>query len=296
MYRCIVAALCLLPASLHAEDLGTHGYAKSGDLKIHYVTAGEGPLLIMLHGFPDFWYSWRHQMPALAQHYQVVAMDQRGYNKSGQPKEVDQYRVEKLVGDVAAVIDHFGKQRATIVGHDWGGFVAWSFAMMQPDRTEKLIVLNLPHPWGLRRELATNPDQAKNSQYARDFQRPGAEALLTPEALAAWVTDPEPRKAYVSAFARSSIPGMLAYYRANYPRPPYEKPEDTPPPVSCPVLAIHGLKDQYLLSSGLNDNWKWVKHHYTLVTIPDAGHFVQHEKPELVTQTILGWLKRPDPR
>ncbi len=269
-----------------------HHFAESGDVKIHYVEQGSGPLVVMLHGFPDYWYTWRNQMPELSKTHRVVAMDQRGYNKSDQPKGVDNYKVEKLTADVKAVIENCGEKQAVVVGHDWGGFVAWSFAMQYPEMTAKLIVLNLPHPWGLQRELATNPEQAKNSQYARNFQKEGAHRYLSAEALANWVKDGAARKDYVEAFGRSSFEGMLNYYKANYPREPYQVPTEEPPMVRCPVLVIHGLGDKYLLSSGLNGTWKWVQKDLTIVTVPGAEHFVQHDKPEFVTETISRWLTK----
>ena len=178
-------------SSLLADEpeQGTHGFAKSGDVKIHYVTMGEGPLVIMIHGFPDYWYTWREQMPALAEHFQVVAIDQRGYNQSDQPEGIDAYSMDKLVGDVKAVVEHFGADQATIVGHDWGGAVSWAFAMAHPDLVKRLVVLNCPHFNGLQRELANNPAQAKASDYARRFQQPEAASALTAEGLSFWVTD-----------------------------------------------------------------------------------------------------------
>jgi pimeloyl-ACP methyl ester carboxylesterase len=272
-----------------AEDLGEEGFVDSQEVRIHYVTLGKGPLLVLIHGFPDFWYSWRDQMPALAKHFQVVAIDQRGYNKSDQPKGVESYRVDKLVEDVDAVLKHFKQNRAVIVGHDWGGLVAWTFAMTHPDKTDRLIVLNLPHPKGMLRELAHNPQQHKNSQYARDFQKPDAAAKLKPEFLAVWVKEPEARKKYVEAFRRSSIEGMLNYYKANYPKES-DKDDREFPPVKCPVLIIHGLQDLYLLPGALNDTWKWVENDLTLLTIPKAGHFVHRDAPLRVTRTMVQWL------
>src|SRR6266566_3121224 len=116
-----------------AEDLGEEGFVDSQGVRIHYVTLGKGPLIVLIHGFPDFWYSWRDQMPALAKHFQVVAIDQRGYNKSDQPKAVESYTVDKLVQDVEAVLKHVKQDKAVIVGHDWGGLVAWTFAMTHPE-------------------------------------------------------------------------------------------------------------------------------------------------------------------
>jgi pimeloyl-ACP methyl ester carboxylesterase len=274
-----------------ADDLGKEGYVDSAGVKIHYVTAGEGPLVLLIHGFPDFWYSWRAQMPALAEHHKVVAIDQRGYNLSDKPSGVQNYTTEKLVSDAVAVIEHFGSEKAIVVGHDWGGLVAWTLAMRHPELVDRLIILNLPHPAGITRELAHNADQQKASQYARDFQQPDAASKLTPEMLAFWVTDPEARKRYIEAFQRSSIEAMLNYYKANYPGT--VKPEQLAveyPPVKCPVLMIHGLKDPALLPGALNDTWKWLDGELTLVTIPHAGHFVQQDASERVTRLIVEWL------
>ncbi len=276
------------------SDAGTHGFANSGDVKIHYVTMGEGPLVVMIHGFPDYWYTWREQMPELAKHFKVVAIDQRGYNKSGQPVGVQNYAMEKLVGDVKKVVEHFDRTQATIVGHDWGGAVAWTFAMTYPTMTERLVILNLPHFNGLRRELANNPAQREASAYARDFQADDAAAKLTAEGLTFWVKDPDAKEKYVKAFKRSSMEGMLNYYKANYPRAPYDQSGVELPPVKCSVLMIHGLKDTALLPGALNDTWEWLENDLTLVTLPDAGHFVQQDASETVTRTILSWLALKD--
>jgi pimeloyl-ACP methyl ester carboxylesterase len=286
-YFALVLLVLAVPA--RADELGEEGYADSGGVKIHYVTAGKGPLVVLIHGFPDYHYTWRDQMPALAKHFQVVAIDLRGYNKSDQPKGVKNYAIEKLVGDVAAVLKHFKKDKATIVGHDWGGLIAWTFAMTRPKQTERLVILNLPHPKGLMRELAHNPQQQKNSQYARDLQKADAAKKITPELLVRWVKEPEARKKYLEAMRRSSIEGMLNYYKANYPEEPYKDDLELPP-VKCPVLMFHGLDDSALLPGALNDTWKWLEKDLTLVTIPKAGHFVHRDAPEKVTKTMVRWL------
>src|SRR5215472_8090925 len=266
------------------------GYADSNGVKIHYASAGSGPLMVMIHGFPDFWYSWRDQMAALSDSYQCVAIDQRGYNLSDKPKGVENYAMKLLVGDVAAVVKSLGRDKAIIVGHDWGGMVAWNFALAHPEMTDKLIILNLPHLRGLSRELAHNPEQEKNSQYARNFQQPDAASKVTAEGLARRIADPEARAKYLEAFQRSDIEAMLNYYKANYPREPYQ--EDTSPlvKVQMPVLMFHGLKDTALLSGALNNTWEWIGQDLTLVTIPSAGHFVQNDAPELVSKTMRAWL------
>ncbi len=266
------------------------GYADSNGVKIHYATVGSGPLIVMIHGFPDFWYTWRDQMEALSDRYQCVAIDQRGYNLSDKPKGVENYAMKLLVGDVAAVIKSLGRDKAVIVGHDWGGMVAWSFAMANPQMTDKLIILNLPHPRGLSRELAHNAQQQKNSQYARNFQQPDAASKVTAEGLAARFRDPDLHAKYLAAFQHSDIEAMLNYYKANYPREPYA--EDTSPvvKVQAPVLEFHGLKDTALLPGALNDTWEWVDKDFTLVTVPNAGHWVQQDAYELVSRTMKTWL------
>lgn len=288
----LLSSITSLTANADIEDRVEHGYADSNGVKIHYVSLGQGPLIVMIHGFPDYWYTWRSQMDALSTNYQVVALDMRGYNLSDKPKGVENYDMRLLVGDVAAVIHHLGKNRAVIVGHDWGGAVAWQFAMNLPDMTEKLIILNLPHFRGLMRELAHNPEQQKNSQYARTFQEEDAHKMLTAEALAAWVTEEAARKKYIEAFRRSDFEAMLNYYRQNYPREPYV--EDTSPivKVKVPVLMFHGLKDPYLLHQALNGTWEWIDNELTLVTIPSASHFVHRDAAESVTRTMKMWLAR----
>jgi len=278
-----------------AEDLEKrveHGYATNNGVKIHYATLGKGPLVVMIHGFPDYWFTWREQMPALATDFQVAAIDLRGYNLSDKPKGVENYDMRLLIEDVVAVVRHLGREKAIVAGHDWGGAVAWSFAMKHEEMTEKLIILNLPHFRGLLRELAHNPAQQKNSGYARRFQEESAHEKLTAEKLAAWVKDPSARETYIEAFRRSDFEAMLNYYKRNYPREPYT--EDTSPvvKVKCPVLMIHGLADEALLPGALNGTWDWLEKDLTLVTVPGAGHFVQQDAADLVTRTMKTWLSR----
>jgi epoxide hydrolase 4 len=281
-------------------DRVTHGYAVSeGGVKIHYASLGKGPLVVMIHGFPDFWYTWRHQMAALSERFQVVAIDQRGYNLSDQPKGVENYDLRLLVGDVAAVVRHLKADRATIVGHDWGGVVAWQTALAMPQMVERLIVLNLPHPNGLLRELRTNPEQIKNSEYARNFQQktPTDPTVffgmpMTAQTLSGWVRDPAARTRYVEAFGKSDFEAMLNYYKRNYPRASGADlpaaPE--PPKIAMPVLMFHGLNDQALHADGLSGTWQWLEKDLTLVTVPGAGHFVQQDAADLVTSTMQWWL------
>ena len=295
MRRFLLALVLILPvlpapaATLDVAERVRDGFADHDGVRIHYAALGRrGPLVVLIHGFPDFWYTWRDQMAALSRRYRMVAIDQRGYNLSDKPAGVDAYDVATLAGDVAAVIRDLGEEQAVVVGHDWGGAVAWTFAMLHPDMTQRLVILNTPHPRGLLRELRTNPQQRANSEYARLFQREGAHLGLTAAGLASWVADPDARARYVEAFERSSFEAMLAYYKRNYPRDPYT---DVPfPVVQAPVLAIHGLDDPFLLASGWNGTWEWLASGFTLVTVPGAGHFVQQDQSALVTKTLKQWL------
>lgn len=272
-------------------DQVEHQFADSDGVKIHYAAMGprEAPLIVMIHGFPDFWYSWRHQMAALAPKYRVAALDLRGYNLSDKPEGVDSYRMELLTRDVLAVIRHTGRQRAIVVGHDWGGAIAWSVAAYAPQAVERLVIVNLPHPRGLARELANNPEQRKNSEYARNFQLPGAHTKLSPEKLAEWAPA-DVRERYLEAFRKSSLESMLNYYQRNYPRDPYPVPDF--PKILCRVLQFHGLKDQALLPGALNGTWEWIEKDWSLVTIPGAGHWAHWEAAGLVSGTIEKWLSQ----
>jgi pimeloyl-ACP methyl ester carboxylesterase len=164
--------------------------------------------------------------------------------------------------------------------------------MSKPNMTGKLIVVNLPHPKGIVRELANNPEQRANAQYARNFQQPDSHKSLNAQMLAAFVAkDEETRAIYVEAFENSSLNGMMNYYRQNYPREPYRENTAAMPKISVPVLQFHGLKDTALHHHGLNNTWEWLDSDYTLVTIPHAGHWAHHEAADLVTATMKWWLK-----
>ena len=279
------------PEAQDIYDRVEHGFVDSDGVKIHYAAIGTGPLMVLIHGYPDFWYLWRYQMEALSADYQVVAIDQRGFNRSDKPKGVAQYHLDLLAGDVAAVVRHFGQDQATIVGHDWGGWVAWHVAQNYPELTDTLVVFNLPHPRGLRRELATNQQQKQNSAYARRFQQEGAHLTMSAEQLAQrHAGDPVVHDRYLEAYRRSDFEGMLNIYKANYPTPPYY--EDTEPVVKAqrPVLLFHGLDDTALLRPMLNDTWDWLEQDLTLVTIPTAGHWAVTERAPFVTEMMQHWL------
>jgi pimeloyl-ACP methyl ester carboxylesterase len=271
----------------------TDHYADSNGVKIHYVKAGQGPLVVFIHGFPDFWYSWHKQMEGLMDEYTVVAMDTRGYNLSDKPEGVENYDMSLLVGDVAAVIKAAGADKAVIVGHDWGGAIAWSFAAMVPQMTDKLIIVNLPHLECMARELANNPAQQANSQYARNFQQPDSHTRLNATMLATMVSrgNPEDKAIYQKAFENSSFDSMMNYYRRNYPSGANEAAErPSLPKITMPVLQFHGLTDTALMPGGLNNTWEYLEKDWTLVTFPGVGHWSHHEKADEVTNMMRAWL------
>lgn len=271
-------------------------YAANGAVKIHYVVEGEGPLVVLLHGFPDYWATWKPLMAELNRAgWRTAALDLRGYNLSDKPDGVAAYAMPNLIGDVAAVIAAEGAKDAVVIGHDWGAAIAWQVAMNRPDLVNRLVILSVPHPAGFAREMATNAEQQKNSQYARNFQQPGFEKTLTAEGLTGWVKDAAEKPGYVEAFKRSDFAAMLNYYRANYPSgtgaataaPPSMA---TAARIKAPTLVIHGMKDTALNAAGHAGTWDHVDADTTIVMFAQAAHFVQHDAKDQVNRTVNDWL------
>lgn len=289
------AALIAFTAQAAPAHKVADRYAQNGSVKIHYVVEGKGPLVVMIHGFPDYWATWKPLMATLsAAGYRTAALDTRGYNLSDKPAGEAAYAMPNLIGDVAAVIKAEGQQNAIVVGHDWGAAIAWQVALNRPDLVNKLVIMAVPHPAGMARELASNKDQQANSQYARNFQKPGSEKLLTAEGLAGWVKDPAEKPGYVEAFKRSDFAAMMNYYRANYPKGAgADAPPPPPtPPIKVPVLVIHGMQDKALNAAGHSGTWDHVTADTTILMIPTAGHFVQHDAQDLVDRTVRDWLNQ----
>lgn len=261
------------------EGAVEHRFARNGETKIHVATAGEGRLVLFLHGFPDHWLTWHAVMAPFLGSHRMAAMDLRGFNMSDQPLEIGAYDLATLVDDVAAAIEVCGAKSAVIVGHDWGGWLAWQVAMTRPELVDGLAIVNMPHPWAIARELAINPKQEAASAYVRGFQQPGSEGAVPLERLGQWITDPAFRYRHDEAFAKTKLGAPLNYYRAHFPAPPYKALDVPPPPVTAPTLIIHGLSDTYALPEGLNGVWDWIDAPATIHTWPGVGHFVQQEQP-----------------
>src|ERR1700733_6203670 len=162
-----------------AASTPREAYAEVNGVRLYYVEEGKGPLILFLHGFPEFWYAWKDLLPEFAKDHRAVAVDMRGYNLSSMPEAVDAYQVPILVEDVRALAEHLGYKKFVLVGHDWGGVVAWSFAIAPPKYLEKLVIVNAPHLALFARELANNPAQQKASQYILMFRGPQAEQILS---------------------------------------------------------------------------------------------------------------------
>lgn len=284
------------------ERLITHRYADLDGLRLHYVEAGQGPLVILLHGFPDFWYTWRHQIPALAAAgCRVVAPDMRGYNLSDKPEGIASYQIEQLCADVARLIRHLGEERAAVVGHDWGGGVAWMFAMRHPEMLSRLAILNLPHPARMLDGMKTLR-QLCRSWYMFFFQLPwlpeasirasnyrALREVLTRDPARPGAFTPADIDQYVEAMSRpGALTAAINYYRAMLRRSPAEM-RAMFRRIEAPVLVIWGEQDRYLRPELAEPDMEWVPDQ-RVVRLPQASHWVQHDEPERVNQLLVGFL------
>jgi len=291
------------------KNMFEHKYADVNNIRLHYVTAGKGKLIIFLHGFPEFWYEWRNQLAEFGGNYRAVAPDMRGYNLSSKPVEVEQYRMKYLVEDIRALAKHLGFKKFILVAHDWGGGVAWPFAIRYPEYLEKLIIINAVHPAIFIRELRDNPAQQRASQYILVYRTAEAENILARDNYAILVdnlledgikqgyfTD-EDKQAYIEAWSEpGALTGGLNYYRAVHLGSFTGESNDSLSAdpsvfmVNVPTLVIWGEKDKWLLTGNLEGLEKYVPD-LTIKRIPDGSHWVIHEKPGLVNSYIREFIE-----
>jgi len=288
-----------------------HHFFPVSDVSLHCAIQGDGPPMIFLHGFPEFWYCWKNQIPEFSKAFRVVAPDMRGYNLSEKPAGVDRYRMRLLVEDVVGLVKALGAEKVILVGHDWGGIVAWSFALNFPEFLKALVILNAPHPALFARELANNPEQQNASQYTLLFRSGRGEEILTRnncEFLKKLVfngcKDPsvfteQDREAYVEAWSQpGAITGGLNYYRAS---PLLETSEQgrflvdaggvaKVREIQVPTLVIWG-EDDVALTLGLLDGLQERVREPHIKRIAGATHWVQHDAPELVNEYIWEFIK-----
>ena len=289
------SALPDYPVPLHDR------YAELPGVRLHYVEAGTGPLVVLLHGFPELWYAWRKQIAPLAQAgYRIVAPDMRGYNLSGKPQGISAYGTRLLVEDIANLIRACGEERAFIVGHDWGAGVAWAFAMMHPEMTTRLAVLNGPHAARLLAAFK-RPEQLLRSWYMFFFQIPWLpEAVSRRGGFAPWLKTlrdeplvkdaftPADLAIYAEAFAQpGAVTAMINYYRALL------RPSLAPPltRIETDTLVLWGEQDPHLGRDLAQPDPKLVPN-ARVEYLPDASHWILHERPEKVNALLLEHFKK----
>jgi pimeloyl-ACP methyl ester carboxylesterase len=286
-----------------------HVYVETNGIRLHCVTQGEGDLVVLIHGFPEFWYSWRHQIGFLARRFKVVAPDMRGYGDSDKPAPVEAYGLGELTADVKGLIEAFGASKAHIVGHDWGGAVAWTFPMIYPDHTDKLVVMNAPHPAVFAANLMRNPRQLMRSWYMLYFQIPrlpeasiragGYYALK--RTFLSWACDKEAfsdediRRLVEAAAKPGALTGGINYYRAMFRSLDLRHlpAELQVPRIKSPTLLIWAEEDRALgkeLTYGME---RLFDNSFSIKYLPGCSHWVQQEQPLLVNQYLDEFLQVP---
>lgn len=295
------------------DMIKTNNFAHlNNDISLHYASCGDSknPLLLCLHGFPEFWYSWKELMPELSKKYFVVAPDMRGYNLSSKPEAIESYKPRHLVEDLNQLIPHLGYESAVVIAHDWGGAIAWNFAIAHPNRVNQLIILNAPHPYIYATALAENPIQQQNSQYMNWLRSPGSEEALVKDdfellggffkksSKADWFVG-ETEQAYKKAWAvPQAVKCAVNWYRASPLHPPEgDKPgahklELSPDNfiVKVPTLIIWGMAD-IALPSFLIEGIEAFLPKGKIVPLPGASHWLIHEQPEFILKEINQFLK-----
>ena len=295
-------------------DTLQHEFVNVNGIRMHYVTMEDGSsssdfsLIVFLHGFPEFWYSWRHQIPYFAKHFKVVAPDMRGYGETEKPGEISEYRIDKLVRDIIELIHSLGKEKAIIVGNDWGGIIGWSIAMIAPSVVEKLIIMNAPHPALYQKNAFKNLLQMQKSWYVFFFllQKVPEKVLSSNNfALLKHMFESSIKRKdkftqsnienYISSWRKEGCAGIVGginYYRANLNAEFWENlGESIPfPKIKTPTLLIWG-EDDIFFEKELTENTKeFIEAPFSLKLITGCGHWVQQEAPDEVNQIMHEFL------
>ena len=275
---------------------------QSGPIELHAVAAGppDGPVVLLLHGFPEFWYSWRNQIePLAAAGFRVIVPDQRGYNTSSKPRGSSSYALSHLISDVLAIADHLGQAHIFLAGHDWGAAVAWSVALLHPQRVAKLAILNVPHPSVMRRFLKTNRRQLRRSWYMFFFQLPwlpeagfsafnfrlGVKSLVRSSRPGTF--SPEDLAQYRAAWSQpGALTAMINWYRAAF-RYGSKFPDST---VHVSTRILWGERDAFLLSDMAHDSLRYCDS-AELYTFANASHWLQHEEPARVSELLIDFFR-----
>jgi pimeloyl-ACP methyl ester carboxylesterase len=299
-------------AKVKISDNFQSKYAEVNGIRLHYVSKGEGKLIMFVHGFPEFWAEWENQLDEFGKDHQAVAVDMRGYNLSSKPEDPEAYHVTDLIEDLRALAEHLGHEKFIMVAHDWGGAVAWSFAMRHPEWLEKLIIINSPHAAVFARELLENPAQQEASKYMLVLRSAEAEQILSEnnyerlltmlvEFGSKWNMTDDDREKYIEAWSQpGALTGGLNYYRVSPLYTPVSEEDrariksvqELPHEmfeVKVPTLVIWGEADQALLTGNLDGLEDYVPD-LTVKRIPDATHWVVHEQPEVVNSLIREFI------
>ncbi|HXB16388.1 MAG TPA: alpha/beta hydrolase [Solirubrobacteraceae bacterium] len=285
----------LVPGGVELRE----GFAQVGDQRLHYVEAGEGPLVLLLHGFPEFWFGWRRQIaPLAAAGFRVVAPDMRGYNESSKPPGIAAYAADKVADDISGLIRERGGASALVVGHDWGGSVAWTLAMNHPDIVERLAILDAAHPRSLAKGLR-DPRQLARSWYFFFFALPDLpERVVRGDRFRffqRFLRDAKPpytaeeMDRYVEAWSqKGALTGMIDYYRCSV-RPPKGAKQKIST-VSAPTLVIWGKDDRYLGPGVREPDRADVPNLDRVEQLPNASHWVHHDQPEAVNRLLIDFF------
>ncbi len=284
-----------------------HDFAQLDGIRLHYVECGAGDdLVILLHGFPECWYSWRHQLPVLGERYHVVAPDMRGYNLSDKPVGKEHYRIELLVQDVVNLVRYFGKEKAAIVAHDWGAGVAWAVAQRHPEIVSRLVAMQVPPPAAWRANFTFR--QLRHSWYMFFFQLPRLpewwasandfarmDEMYRRTAVRAGAFSEEDIAAYKQAMRQPrALTSAINYYRANVfrslVRGGAETPKDADGRIRVPTLFIYGEHDMAIVPATVRDLGRFIDAPYRELRIPDSGHWVQNEAVDEVNNALLEFL------
>lgn len=269
----------------------------SESIKLHTIIVGSGEPIILLHGFPDFWYGWKNIILGLKGEFKLIIPDTRGINLSSKPESIEEYKIENLREDIITLSEKTELGKFTLVGHDWGGAIAWAFAFKYPQLLKKLIIINAPHPKLFRKKIKGNAKQRRSSGYIFQLLKPGGEQGLLKNdmmGLKASVFGTTKRKnafteqdklKYIEAWSQpNSILCGVNYYRAN------RNIEDTSGVISVPTLVIHGMKDIFVRPTVLEGLTEYVKD-LTIVKAENSSHWVMHDEPELVISKIKEFIK-----
>lgn len=286
-----------------------HHFIKTNNIRLHCVIQGEGDLVILLHGFPEFWYSWRHQIPVLARHFKVVVPDLRGYNDSDKPSSG--YDLDTLTTDICGLIESLGYLKAHIVGHGWGGAIAWNLAQRFPHLLDRLAVLNAPHPQRFMHELVGNLDQLRRSWYLFALQVPALPEWLIQQNLSSIIRSlfqeqavrkgaftAEDTQIYQAALEKPGVlAAVLSYYRQ------FLSPQNwmahwgrSPAPIHSPTLVLWGEEDCFFSQSLVKGMEHLVAAPLQLKLLQHCGHWIQQEVPQTVNRELLDFLTQKTTR